>query len=60
MVNDCNRENIEGKLGRIHFSETMTTLFLAFSIFLKILDLFSNIVKENAEGNIGSIFSYVY
>jgi hypothetical protein len=57
VVNDCNRENIEGKLGRIHFSETMTTLFLAFSIFL---DLFSNIVKENAEGNIGSIFSYVY
>jgi len=42
------------------FPETMKTMFWLFQNFWKMLDLFTEIVKENGEENIGYIFSYVY
>jgi hypothetical protein len=49
-VNSYDREEMEdNNLGRMHF-RTNENIVLTFSKFL----------KENGEGNIGSILSYVY
>jgi len=59
-VNNCDGEKMEDKFGRVHFQKQWKQCFDIFKISEKMLDLFQNIVKEIGEGNIGSIFSYVY
>jgi len=54
-VNNCDRENIESKQGKYNF-RNKETLFWHFQSFLKMLNLFSKIVKENGEGSIEFIF----
>jgi hypothetical protein len=59
-VNNCDRENIKAKLGRIHFLETMKILFYfcIFNIFENSRSILKN--SKSGEGDIASIFSYVY
>jgi hypothetical protein len=40
VVNICDRKKGKNKLGRMHFSKIMKTIFLAFPKLLNALDLF--------------------
>lgn len=52
---------MEGKLGKCIFKNNENIILeSACSKFLKMLDQFSIIVKENGEGNNSSVLSYVY
>lgn len=54
----CCRE--DGRKSRKNtFTKIMKTVFFPFSNFLKMLYLFSKIVKKNDEKHIRSIFSYI-
>ena len=49
---------MEDKLGIMHIPKKNENSVLTFSIFFKMLDLFSKIVKENGERTIGFFFSF--